>query len=391
MNHISLSILDSRWALAITAAAGLLGLALLTLGLFADRSRGRRRCPRCYYDLPGANFFPTTCPECGLSITSPHQLYRTRRRRAFIVPALALLVLAISHVGYAFGRRAYYAVMPRWKTVETLRSGNVITRLMRVRNPDERAMRVVIRDKNLTVLDVEDSDISLGQVDWTLGPGSTAHKLGALDDLNGDGLPELVVFRYSGGAHCCYTVHVFTIAGNISRPITIDAGNGMAIRPAADFARAGQYNLGIPDQSFDYWHGPHATSPFPEVLYRLSTGHLEIDLHAMLRPAPSPADLDSTAAAVRRSMTGAGSIEDPQLWRSMLDLIYSGHEGEAWTFFESAWPPDRPGKKQFLAEFKTVLSASLHYQNLRAALAAHVAGEAPPAAVVPQPSGGFPL
>lgn len=57
----------------------LAGLATILWALFADRARGRRRCPRCWYDLsalPGT----LTCPECGRTAASERRLRRTRRR-----------------------------------------------------------------------------------------------------------------------------------------------------------------------------------------------------------------------------------------------------------------------------------------------------------------------
>ena len=46
--------------------------------LFADRSRSRRRCPRCWYDMaytPGM-----TCGECGFVAVNESEFYKTRRR-----------------------------------------------------------------------------------------------------------------------------------------------------------------------------------------------------------------------------------------------------------------------------------------------------------------------
>ena len=39
------------------------GAPLLVWAMFGDRARGRRRCPRCWYDMSGATLLK--CPECG--------------------------------------------------------------------------------------------------------------------------------------------------------------------------------------------------------------------------------------------------------------------------------------------------------------------------------------
>jgi hypothetical protein len=55
-----------------------LGLFLLWLFLFSDRSRGRRRCPKCWYDLRGTPGL--RCSECGYEARRERAFFRTRRR-----------------------------------------------------------------------------------------------------------------------------------------------------------------------------------------------------------------------------------------------------------------------------------------------------------------------
>jgi hypothetical protein len=55
--------------------------------LFSDRARGRRRCPRCWYDLawtPGMS-----CAECGYLAADERELHRTRRRWGLGIVAIA--------------------------------------------------------------------------------------------------------------------------------------------------------------------------------------------------------------------------------------------------------------------------------------------------------------
>src|SRR5262245_36878945 len=67
-----------------------LDVFLIWLYLFSDRARGRRRCPKCWYDLRGTPGL--TCSECGYVARREWALFRTRRRwRAGV---LALLVAA---------------------------------------------------------------------------------------------------------------------------------------------------------------------------------------------------------------------------------------------------------------------------------------------------------
>jgi hypothetical protein len=55
------------------------GLLLICSGLWGDRSKGRVRCPKCWYDMRGT--LPRLeCPECGHAPGDARGLCRTRRR-----------------------------------------------------------------------------------------------------------------------------------------------------------------------------------------------------------------------------------------------------------------------------------------------------------------------
>jgi hypothetical protein len=73
-----------------------LALLWLLFAAWGDRSRGRRRCPTCWYDLASAGDPPLTCPECGREITALKHLHRPRRRRGHAIAALGLML-----AGYA--------------------------------------------------------------------------------------------------------------------------------------------------------------------------------------------------------------------------------------------------------------------------------------------------
>jgi hypothetical protein len=111
------------WYSAAIALASL-AAALLLWALFADRSRGRARCPRCWYDMSapraqttGANAW--TCPECGKAGTSTRALHRTRRRRAWACTAILLLAGAWLLAEMPIVRqRGWMWLVPTWLLVQ---------------------------------------------------------------------------------------------------------------------------------------------------------------------------------------------------------------------------------------------------------------------------------
>ena len=58
--------------------------------LFWDRSRGRRRCPRCWYDMEGVP--GKRCPECGRDARRERSLFRTRRQWRWMAVTPVLFV-----------------------------------------------------------------------------------------------------------------------------------------------------------------------------------------------------------------------------------------------------------------------------------------------------------
>lgn len=84
--------------MALDVAGWVLGVLLFLAGLYvlgravlADHSRGRRRCPRCWYDMGGVTGL--RCPECGREARSAAALLRTRRHRKRAAAGLLLLAL----------------------------------------------------------------------------------------------------------------------------------------------------------------------------------------------------------------------------------------------------------------------------------------------------------
>ncbi|MEO1007584.1 MAG: hypothetical protein AAFX79_03385 [Planctomycetota bacterium] len=84
------------WALLATAAV------LLAWATLWDRPRGRRRCPKCWYELVGitASEGGTACPECGRVTRRDRALRKTRRH--WWSAALACVLLVGSYASWAY-------------------------------------------------------------------------------------------------------------------------------------------------------------------------------------------------------------------------------------------------------------------------------------------------
>ena len=81
--------------LSLLAAVGVVGLALITVGLRGRRVGDHPHCRRCGHDLFGAD--SGACPECGADVTRPNtrKTGQFERRRGPLIVGLALLVPAL--------------------------------------------------------------------------------------------------------------------------------------------------------------------------------------------------------------------------------------------------------------------------------------------------------
>lgn len=99
---------------AVSFGLVLFSLMLLIWAVIGDRSRGRLRCPRCWYDMEGID--TPQCPECGRAINSPRQLRRARRAKW----PFGLVVFFLGIAVYGFTRADLVedtdelALIPTW-------------------------------------------------------------------------------------------------------------------------------------------------------------------------------------------------------------------------------------------------------------------------------------
>jgi len=78
--------------------------------LFFDRSRGQRRCPRCWHLLYAATGTP--CPECGFIAASERQLFSTRRRWPLATLSLCALIAGTLWLRAALASDGWWTLLP---------------------------------------------------------------------------------------------------------------------------------------------------------------------------------------------------------------------------------------------------------------------------------------
>jgi hypothetical protein len=195
-----------------------------------------------------------------------------------------------------------------------------------------------------------------GRFSLERGPSSVkGHFLGA-NILGTSAGSYYAIWEYSGGAHCCYTLHIFDGAGYRLWREAFTLETSHTAGEFDDLDGDGTYELRINDWSFAYWKTSFANSPAPEVILRFRDGSAHVAGDLMLKPAPTPGEVEKKAAEIRSNAQWKSGNPPAELWRYMLNLIYGGQGKSAWQFFEQAWPAEVSGKVEFQKEFRAKLA-----------------------------------
>ena len=169
-------------------------------------------------------------------------------------------------------------------------------------------------------------------------------------DLWGDGRSGFIAFGYAGGAHCCYDNRIF-ILGKELEVLKMDTGDSTLKFVDLD-GRPG-FEVERRDMAYIYWKTGFGSSPAPRVVYRYDKGRLVIATDLMRGPPLLPAEFEAKADEVRSSAIwgrDGPNMYDSDLWKVMLDLIYSGNMAQARAFGDRAWPVHIGGKDAFMKE-----------------------------------------
>lgn len=175
-------------------------------------------------------------------------------------------------------------------------------------------------------------------------------------DITGDGEPDLVISKYSGGAHCCYDIRIFSIGKKFRAIDSIAAEDGY--EGFKDLNGDGILEFVGRDWSFAYWNACFADSPAPKIILSYQHGKYLIDQAMMKRPLTEiKEEKREGLCEVDNAWERNGYCLKPEIWGHMLDLIYAGHAQVARNYLAQILP-DETTKQSFLKDFKQQLSQS---------------------------------
>lgn len=157
-------------------------------------------------------------------------------------------------------------------------------------------------------------------------------------DVDDDGLSELVVTRFSGGAHCCTATTIYSVGTTLRELLSLNTGHcpGRLV----DLNGDGVAEFETCDDTFAYEFCAFASSPMPAVVlaYDAAAGVFAV---ATPRYAEFYADPRAQALADAQE-TLAGNADAPDIARCAalgpaLSLVYAGRTSDGIALFEQLY------------------------------------------------------
>jgi len=146
-------------------------------------------------------------------------------------------------------------------------------------------------------------------------------------DINGDGLPDLVVSAWSGGAHCCYSSGVYSVGEEVKPVLTLTTGN-CGPGEFEDLNGDGTREFVTCDDRFANMYCSFADSPFPRVVYSYDSSR---GIYVVDTPKFASHYREQLAQALEDAqdwLSESGGrdlgLDKCRLLRPVLGLMYSG-------------------------------------------------------------------
>jgi len=237
----------------------------------------------------------------------------------------------------------------------------------------EGSSNVVVLKDNQKMFEATDAVFSgfyVGEVgDWIENAGDLKEK--AIKDITGNGIPELFLDGYSGGAHCCTHNYIIELSNPISILFDLDTGDsGIEFK---DLNNDGIMELVTREDVFAYWHTSFVGSPMPRVVLSLQNGKYKADPKYMRKPALTDAEVKKMADDLE-SWADKDGIYPEVAWRIYaIDLIYSGNIASARKYVDLVWHYNDDGtleeyafktKEDFWKELDEQIKTSPYYNDL---------------------------
>ncbi len=183
-------------------------------------------------------------------------------------------------------------------------------------------------------------------------------------DINGNGIPDLVITRFTAGAHCCFYMYIFEMGENFHKIAEVEGGSYYINLIDLDGDKIPE--IEFYDGAIDYQFASFAGSPPGRVVLKYVGDRYVIASNLMSKPLPSGQRLKTLLRKVRKDFLKKDSPDLPYSFlRLMMDWSYSGHTEDALKVVEKLWPPSLSGAQKFKSDFKAALNESPYWSKYK--------------------------
>lgn len=190
-----------------------------------------------------------------------------------------------------------------------------------------------------------------------------------LEDITGDGIPDLVIDEYSGGAHCCYSTTLLEL-GDTVHSISLGGGDWMAKFEDLD-NKPGKEAVVI-EGAFKYRWSDYASSPGTQVILRYDNDSYIMAPDLMKKPPFTEQQINKVISSIKNSnytnfryATSLSKADNSSarvlsnyftnMLGEVLDMIYSGNYPQALRIIDATWPGTADEKEAFIKDFKETI------------------------------------
>jgi hypothetical protein len=160
-------------------------------------------------------------------------------------------------------------------------------------------------------------------------------------DITGNGVANLVIRQWQGSAHgdSRYLVLELCNGHGVSE---IDVIDGLLSVELADVNNDGMVEITGLDKTYSYFQGDSfAASPLPRVVLSFDETQARFvpDRKLMSKRPLSREEFDRLSSEFKKDARWHEQLRPPSgLFLTVLELVYSGNEEQAWELFDASWP-----------------------------------------------------
>lgn len=182
-------------------------------------------------------------------------------------------------------------------------------------------------------------------------------------DFTGDGTPNLLISKWTGGAHCCNFLYIFELGENFKKIVTVKSDSYNIT--LSDLDQDNIPEIQFWEGAIDYLFASFAHSSPGRVVLKFTDGNYQISHEHMRAPLPSADILSEKKVSIRAAFEQNESSGLPyEFLELMMSLSYTGHLNEALGMADEVWPQRKPGLDKFKLDFKEALRSSDYWLEL---------------------------